>query len=199
MPWSCYKQALLALRWFRDATRVTALARDAGIGLATAYRHLHEVIVVLTEQTPDLPEVLAEALRRGLDHVLLDGTLIPSDRVNEPHRRSDRWSSDKHHRHGGNVQVLCTPDGTPIWTSPRRARLNPRPHNCPPPRPARAVPGRSQGAYPSSPTRVTPTAVPASTCRYAAPAAPKFSTPPPEAGTPTPTAPAPPSSKASPY
>ncbi|PPK91908.1 DDE superfamily endonuclease [Kineococcus xinjiangensis] len=114
----CYQQAVLALRWFRDATRIPALARDAGIGLATAYRYLHEVIVVLAAQAPDLHDVLAAALRSGQDHVLLDGTLIPSDRVNEPHRRSDRWYSGKHHRHGGNVQVLCAADGTPIWTSP---------------------------------------------------------------------------------
>ncbi|PPK90166.1 DDE superfamily endonuclease [Kineococcus xinjiangensis] len=114
----CYQQAVLALRWFRDATRITALARDAGIGLATAYRYLHEVIVVLAAQAPDLHEVLAEALHSGADHVLLDGTLILCDRVNEPHRHSDRWYSGKHHRHGGNVQVLCATDGTPIWTLP---------------------------------------------------------------------------------
>jgi hypothetical protein len=94
------------------------LARDAGIALATAYRYLHEVIIVLAEQAPDLHEVLAEALRSGEAHVLLDGTLIPCDRVNEPDRHSDRWYSGKHHHHGGNVQVLCTADGEPLWTSP---------------------------------------------------------------------------------
>jgi hypothetical protein len=29
----------------------------------------------------------------------------------------DLWWSGKHHHHGGNVQVVSTPDGWPLWTS----------------------------------------------------------------------------------
>jgi hypothetical protein len=47
---SCFWQAALALRWFRDRARADALACDHGISRATAYRYLDEVILVLAEQ-----------------------------------------------------------------------------------------------------------------------------------------------------
>jgi hypothetical protein len=46
---TCFWQAVLGLRWFRQNTDVTALARDHGISRATGYRHLDEVITVLAE------------------------------------------------------------------------------------------------------------------------------------------------------
>ena len=51
---SCFWQAVLGLRWFRDRTAPDALARDHGISRATAYRYLEEVIAVLAAQAPDL-------------------------------------------------------------------------------------------------------------------------------------------------
>ena len=45
---TCFWQAVLGLRWFRDRTTPEALARDHGIAWATAYRHVEEVITVLT-------------------------------------------------------------------------------------------------------------------------------------------------------
>ena len=36
---TCREQAVLALRWFRDRTRVEALGRDHGVSRATAYRY----------------------------------------------------------------------------------------------------------------------------------------------------------------
>jgi hypothetical protein len=44
---SCFWQAVLGLRWFRDRTAPEALARDHGISRATAYRYLEEVTAVL--------------------------------------------------------------------------------------------------------------------------------------------------------
>ena len=114
-PWA---QAVLLLRFFRDATRIKALARDNAIALATAYRYVHEGIDVLADAAPDLHQVIADAQEQGLDHLLLDGTLIATDRVNEPHRTVDRWYSGKHKHHGGNVQVIAGPNGWPLWTSP---------------------------------------------------------------------------------
>jgi hypothetical protein len=58
---SCFRQAVLGLRWFRDRTTGDALARDHGISRATAYRYPDEVIAVLAEQAPDLPEALERA------------------------------------------------------------------------------------------------------------------------------------------
>ena len=55
---SCFWQAVLGLRWFRDRVTAEALARDHGVSRATAYRYLDEVITVLAEQAPELSEAL---------------------------------------------------------------------------------------------------------------------------------------------
>lgn len=115
---TCWSQAVLILRFFRDATRIAALSRDTAISLATAYRYVHEGINVLADQAPDLHDVIADASNDELEHLLLDGTLIATDRVHDPERSVDRWFSGKHRHHGANIQVLSTPNGWPIWTSP---------------------------------------------------------------------------------
>ncbi len=56
----------------------------------------------------------------GYDHVILDGTLIETDRVATPGptKGVDLWWSGKHHNHGGNVQVISAPDdGWILWVS----------------------------------------------------------------------------------
>lgn len=122
-PWqraaTPYAQAVLVLRWFKEATDIRVLARDTRLSIATAYRYLHEAIDVISEHAPDLHDVLAQGLQDGWAFLCLDGTLIPSVRSG---RRSeaghDLWYSGKHHRHGGNVQVLTGPSGYPEWVSP---------------------------------------------------------------------------------
>jgi hypothetical protein len=81
---TCFWQAVLGVRWFRDCTAPDALARDHGISRATAYRYLDEVIMVLAEQAPDLHQALERAKEEGLPHVILDGKIIPCDRCKEP-------------------------------------------------------------------------------------------------------------------
>jgi hypothetical protein len=81
---SCFWEAVLGLRWFRDGASPEALARDHGISRATAYRYLDEVIAVLAEQAPDLPVALERARDDGLSHVILDGKIISCDRCKEP-------------------------------------------------------------------------------------------------------------------
>jgi response regulator of citrate/malate metabolism len=44
---TCFGQAVLGLRWFRDRTTCDALARDHGISRATAYRYVEEFVTVL--------------------------------------------------------------------------------------------------------------------------------------------------------
>jgi hypothetical protein len=113
-----FRQAVLVLRWFREQACVHCLARDAGISQATAYRYLHEGIDVLAEQAPDLDEVLHRCRREGMTHVVLDGTLIASDRLaGVRDNGNDLWFSKKHKAFGGNVQFLSAPDGTPLWVS----------------------------------------------------------------------------------
>ena len=119
---TCFWEAVLALRWFRDRTCPDALARDHGISRATAYRYLDEVIAVLAEQAPSLHQALERAQGEGLPHVILDGKIIPCDRCKEPAvsvngEVIDLWYSGKAHTHGGNIQAVCAPDGFPLWVS----------------------------------------------------------------------------------
>ncbi len=55
-----YRQAVLVLRWFRDATPVHRLAADHQVSLATAYRYLHEAITALAACASDLHQVLTQ-------------------------------------------------------------------------------------------------------------------------------------------
>jgi len=119
---TCFWEAVLGLRWFRDRATPEALARDHGISRATAYRYVDEVIAVLAEQAPDLHQALERAQDEGLPHVILDGKIIPCDRCKEPAvsvkgEVIDLWYSGKAHAHGGNVQAVCAPDGFPLWVS----------------------------------------------------------------------------------
>jgi DDE superfamily endonuclease len=119
---TCYQQAVLVLRWLLDGTRMSQLVRDNTISTSTGYERLHEAIAVLAAQAPGLHSALLAAKAAGYDYVLLDGTLIETDRVAIPGPTPgvDLWWSAKHKNHGGNIQVLCAPDGWPLWTSPVR-------------------------------------------------------------------------------
>jgi hypothetical protein len=81
---TCFWEAVLGVRWFRDRTCPEALARDHGVLRATGYRYVDEVIAVLAAQAPDLHQALERARDEGLPHVILDGTVIPCDRCKEP-------------------------------------------------------------------------------------------------------------------
>jgi len=119
---TCFRQAVLGLRWFRQDVEVTALARDHGISRATGYRYLDEVIEVLAEQAPDLHDALEKAKADGLACVILDGKIFSADRCSEKTmsvkgKQIDLWYSGKAHEHGGNVQALSGPDGFPLWVA----------------------------------------------------------------------------------
>ena len=60
----------------------------------------------------DLTAAVGRAAR--LVYAILDGTLMPIDRVAD----QKPYYSGKHHRHGVNVQVLADPAGRLLWTSP---------------------------------------------------------------------------------
>ncbi|AHD23144.1 transposase family protein [Rhodococcus sp. D-6] len=117
-----FHHAVLVLRWFRQDTPLATLARDAGISIATGYRYLHEGIDVLAAQAPELADVLRHRLATGRTHVILDGTLIPTDRVRETTTGKHGtpihlWYSGKHRRFGANIQFLASEDGFPLWVS----------------------------------------------------------------------------------
>ena len=119
---TCFWEAVLGVRWFRDRTCPEALARDHGVSRATGYRYVDEVIAVLAAQAPDLHQALERARDEGLPHVILDGTIIPADRCKEPAisvkgEVIDVWYSGKAHCHGGNIQAVTAPGGFPLWVS----------------------------------------------------------------------------------
>jgi hypothetical protein len=116
---STYKQAVLVLRWFLDDTRMSALATDNEISRSTAYDYRDEGIAVLAARKPSLRNALVAAKAAGHTHVIVDGTLIETDRVSTPGPTDgvDLWWSGKHKHHGGNIQVVSAPDGWPLWTS----------------------------------------------------------------------------------
>lgn len=80
-PWqraaTPYVQAVLVLRWFKQATDLRVLARDAELSIATAYRYLHEAIDVIAVHVPHLRDVLAHGQEQGWDYVCLDGDAHP--------------------------------------------------------------------------------------------------------------------------
>lgn len=119
---TCFRQAVLVLRWLLDGTRMSQLVADNNISTSTGYERLHEGVAVLAAQAPSLYSALLAAKAAGYDYVLLDGTLIETDRIGTPGPTPgvDLWWSAKYKNHGGNIQVLTAPDGWPLWTSPVR-------------------------------------------------------------------------------
>ncbi|MFJ9752794.1 transposase family protein, partial [Streptomyces chartreusis] len=87
------------------------LGAGFGISEATAWRYVDETLEVLAAWAPGLREALV-GLGEG-DFVIVDGTLIPTDRI----AADEPYYSQKHKRHGMNVQVIARPDGTPLWLS----------------------------------------------------------------------------------
>jgi hypothetical protein len=122
-------QALLALRWFRDRTRVEALGRDHGVSRATAHRYVTEAVDVLSAQAPDLPDALERAMAEGIPYVILDGKVFAGDRCSEPALSAkgqliDAWYSGKAHRHGGTSRPSPAPTASrsgPAPPSPARS------------------------------------------------------------------------------
>ena len=113
-----FKQAVLVIRWFVDAERVRRLWEDNQISRSTAYSYLEEGIEVTAARAPGLKEHLEAAAQARLTHLNLGGTVVQTDQVPTPGLNgADLWWSGKHKHHGGNVQVVSTPDGWPLWVS----------------------------------------------------------------------------------
>ncbi|MFF6837133.1 transposase family protein [Streptomyces sp. NPDC012438] len=113
-PWrrlGCFKQALLTLAHLQKNETFTQLAAGFGVSNTTAWRYVDETLDALAAWAPDLHEALT-GLGEG-DHVIVDGTLIPTDRI----AAGEPYYSMKHRRYGMNVQVIARPDGTPLWFS----------------------------------------------------------------------------------
>jgi hypothetical protein len=106
------RQALLTLAHLRNGDTYTRLAAGFGIGVATAWRYVREAVNLLTAAVDDLTTAM-QRIRRPA-YAILDGTLVPIDRV----RNQKPYYSGKHRRHGVNVQVIADAAGRLIWASP---------------------------------------------------------------------------------
>lgn len=106
------RQALLVLAHLRNGHPYAQLAAGFGVGTTTAYRYISEAVNLLAALAPTLKQAVRAA--RAKAFVLLDGTLLPIDRI-----AADRpYYSGKHKKHGMNVQVLADPAGRLLWVSP---------------------------------------------------------------------------------
>jgi hypothetical protein len=119
---TCFRQAVFTLAWFRDRPDIRRLGAGFGISQATAYRYLAEAIEVLAATAPSVRQALEKAAELGLPYLILDGTVVASDRcaekkISKKGREIDRWYSGKAHHSGGNIQALSAPRGVPLWVS----------------------------------------------------------------------------------
>lgn len=73
------RQALLVLAHLRCGDTHAQLAAGFGIGIATVFRCIREAIEVLAALPPSLTDAVQTASR--LAFVILDGTLLPIDRI----------------------------------------------------------------------------------------------------------------------
>jgi len=115
-PWrklNAGKQALLVLAYLRKGETFAELAAGFAVGTTTAWRYVNETVDLLAARAPKLRQAVRDAVKAGYAYVVLDGTLIPVDRV-----AADRpFYSGKHKRHGMNLQVIASPGGAVLWVS----------------------------------------------------------------------------------
>ncbi|MFI9771615.1 transposase family protein [Streptomyces sp. NPDC052415] len=113
-PWrklGCFQQALLTLVHLRKNETLARVGAGFGVSTATAGRYVIETVEILADQAPNLHDALASV--KPWEHVIVDGTLIPINRV----AADEPYYSQKHKRHGMNVQVVAAANGTPLWFS----------------------------------------------------------------------------------
>ncbi len=107
------QQALLVLVYLRKGETFAEIGAGFGVSATTGWRYVQETVMLLPARSPKLTQALRKAAKDGLTHLILDGTLIHTDRV-----KADRpFFSGKHRVHGMNIQVIAGPDATILWTS----------------------------------------------------------------------------------
>ncbi|MFF8638924.1 transposase family protein [Streptomyces pilosus] len=108
---TCGRQALLVMAHLRCGDTYARLAAGFRIGIATAYRYIREAVDLLAALAPTLGQAMETVRKKA--YVILDGTVLPIDRI-----AADRpYSSGKKRHHGMNVQILADPAGRLISAS----------------------------------------------------------------------------------
>ncbi len=107
------RQALLVLVHLRKGEPFAEIGAGFRVSATTCQRYVHETIELLAARSPRLRQALRTAKRQGVAYAVIDGTLIPIDRV-----AADRpLHSGKHRTHGVNPRVIASSDGTILWVS----------------------------------------------------------------------------------
>ncbi|WP_219501851.1 transposase family protein [Nonomuraea ceibae] len=106
------QQALLTLVHLRKGEPFTELAEGFAVGATTAWRYVRESVDLMAALADNVHAAVKRAAR--LAYTILDGTLIPIDRVADERP----YYSGKHKQHGMNIQLLADPMGRLTWASP---------------------------------------------------------------------------------
>lgn len=112
------KTAVIVLAVLRHDQRLADMAGGNDISATTVRRWRDELIGLLAAKAPRLDRALKKIARRGGEVVLIDGTLIPTQRRTGKANRPNY--SGKHHRHGLHVLALTDEKGRLIWISAAR-------------------------------------------------------------------------------
>lgn len=101
------------LAYPRKGETYAQLAQGFEVSIATAWRHVNKTVPLPAARSPNLEQAPRKAVADGLLYLVLDATLTPIDPV-----KADRLSyPGKHHRHGMNLQVISSPDGSIVRVS----------------------------------------------------------------------------------
>lgn len=107
------QQALTVLVYLRKGEPFAEVGAGFGVSTTTCWRYVNETVDRLAARAPKLRAALRRAKRDGMAYVVIDGTLVPIDRI-----AADRpFYSGKHRMHGMILQVIASPDGTVLWVS----------------------------------------------------------------------------------
>jgi hypothetical protein len=75
------QQALLVLACLKKGETFAEVAAGFGVGTATAWRYVEGTVALLAVRAPKLRGAVRDAKKAGYAYVVLDGTVIPIDRV----------------------------------------------------------------------------------------------------------------------
>ncbi|WP_329213810.1 transposase family protein [Streptomyces sp. NBC_00683] len=112
------KIAVIVLAVLRHDQRLADLAGGNNVSESTVRRWRDELIGLLAAQAPRLGRALRRVVKQGGEAVLIDGTLIRTQR--RTGKADWRNYSGKHHCHGLHFLALTDESGRLIWISAAR-------------------------------------------------------------------------------
>ena len=83
-PWrklNTGQQALLVLVYLRKGEPFAEVGAGFAVSTTTCWRYVNETVELLAARAPKLRAALRKAKREGMAYVIIDGTLIPIDRI----------------------------------------------------------------------------------------------------------------------